>query len=88
MGWQIEDPDDVIFGWLGSEPDADLREFVLSWLPAWADDPESFPFMPVPGTKAAVYVTFVPETAVGVKFFAATQFKVLRVLAMRTVTDL
>lgn len=89
MAWQVEEADCCVLEWYANETDEELRDYVLDWIAGdWADDPEAQAAMPVPGASGPVYVTIVPDTNVGIKFLAATQFRVLRILKVRVIDDL
>ena len=87
MAWNVEG-DLAVLDWLSSEPDLILQEVVMTWIPAFAEDPSRFPATRVLSVAAPVYVTFVPMTTVGVKYLRADQFNTLKLIKLQTVRDL
>jgi hypothetical protein len=79
--------DDVVFAWLAGEPDAELRDAILNWLPLLSNDPEGVADAPVPGFRVPAFVAFpdVGGVVVAVTYVVlGPPLHAVRIVEMRT----
>lgn len=78
MAYQLEGTERVL-EFLSGTADPELREFILGWIPNLTD-PDTLESEQAPGSRAPVFVVFVPGTTVMVTFLVAEEFRTVWIL--------
>ncbi|MGH2669834.1 MAG: hypothetical protein ACRDH5_12085 [bacterium] len=83
MAYQLHG-EPLLIAWLATEARRDMQDRVLAWVAQLLQDPAAIESERLPGPPADVRVAFVPETDVAVTFFVVDQYRVVRLMEVRS----
>lgn len=85
MAYQLHG-ESVLFEWLSTEPRQDVQDRVLAVIAQLLEEPAAVESDQLPGPRADMRVTFVPDTDVALTYLVVDQYRVVALREIWTLT--
>jgi hypothetical protein len=85
LAYQLEG-EQVLIAWLAGEGRRDVQDRVVEWIALLVQDPEAVDSVRLPGRRPD-HVAFVPGIDVAVTYLVADQYRIIRLLEVRTLQN-